>query len=46
MKYGRINFGKENVHIAWPTCSGTSSVKKAAKTAARLAPQLGQKPLI
>jgi len=33
-----------NTHWAWPTCSTTSSWRKAASSAARLAPQEGHTP--
>jgi hypothetical protein len=38
--YGR-NLGAVKVHIAWGTASSTSSRRKAAKIAARLAPHDG-----
>src|ERR1035437_1135199 len=44
MKYGRRSFGTVKTHWAWPTSATTSSFRKAANSAARLAPQEGQSP--
>jgi len=45
MKKGRSIFGKVKVHKQCPTFSSSSSLRKAAKAAARLASHDGQRPL-